>query len=115
MYSASPTGEYKAIVFTRHCGATTGTSHVLLVLRADEPANGQVSPLAIEAPYPSGQGFTEQDYREIVRIALRWIAPDTLEASVDSRAEVFRGKAGVPDGVGLNVKFRCTLQACRSR
>ena len=106
MYSASPTGEYKAIVVERGCGATTSTVYALRVLRAVEPVNDQVSPLVIQAPHGMGQTFATRDYREIERIALRWVAPDTLEASVDPRAEVFRAKAGVPDGVGLRVKTR---------
>ena len=106
MYSASPTGQYKAIVVERGCGATTSTVYVLRVLRAVEPVLDQVSSLAIQAPGGRGQRSTTQDYEEIERIALRWVAPDTLEASVDPRAEVFRAKAGVPDGVGLRVKTR---------
>lgn len=104
-YLASPTGEYRALLIKSRCRVTTRPAYHLEVLRSDERSGSRVSPLSVQPPYYAGQGFTYRDYPEIARIGLAWLH-DTLETSVDSRANVRRWTVGVPDGVTLGVKTR---------
>jgi hypothetical protein len=84
VYAPSPTGAYKAVVMERASSATTRTAHYVLVLRTEERREGRASPVSVRLPYHlPGDQFTGRDYREMARIGLRWVAADTLEASVD--------------------------------
>jgi len=103
----SPTHKYKAAIVASDCGATTRTGYSLRILLAEEDLDARVSPLSVQSPYPTKvPEFTSADYAETERIDIRWIAPDTLEATVDSRAEVRRTDRGGPEGVGLTIRTR---------
>jgi hypothetical protein len=83
---AAPGGQYRAVVFQRSCGATTGFST-------------QVSILPIDAVLPDSGGnvfIADTDHGNAPagvgggpRVGIRWLAADSLEVRYDSRARVF--------------------------
>ncbi len=117
-YSASPNGEYKAVVLKQAGGITTRTSWFLEVLRTSEEIGGRASPLVIQTPYYT-YGLTTNDLASITRIDIQWISDDSLVASIDSRAKITVGmrdfgggtrlRQGVPDSVRLVVKKRSDM------
>ena len=80
----SPDRAMKAVLFERNCGATTGFSSQVSVLRADE-----------ELPNEGGNVFAANEGRgrEATSwggpyVALQWRNPRTLSLKVDSSADV---------------------------
>jgi hypothetical protein len=48
----SPSGAYKAVVFSRNCGATTGFNTQLSILKASEAPNSSGNALILDATIP---------------------------------------------------------------
>lgn len=99
----SPDGARHAVVFTRDCGATTGFSTQVSVLRTGQRPRGGGNALILDddhghAPAPPGQGPA---------VAVRWLAPTELELRYDGRARVFTAVSHV-GGVAVTYVKRPT-------
>jgi hypothetical protein len=100
---AAPGGQHRAVVFERDCGATTGFTTQVSVLRvgAALPDSGgnvfraEFRPDSTRAPVTVGPGGGP-------RVSVRWLAADTLEVRYDARATVFGKDATV---AGLAIRF----------
>jgi len=79
----SPSGQAKAVVFNRDCGATTGFSTHVSVLPSDE-----------ELPNDGGNLLVVDG---TVPIALRWISESSLSVGSIGNARVFRQESVVAD------------------
>lgn len=96
---AAPGGEYRAVVFQRSCGATTGFSTQVSILPNDAvlPDSGGNVFIADtdHGNAPAGVGGGP-------RVGIRWLAADSLEVRYDPRARVF---ANEPSHSGIGVQF----------
>jgi hypothetical protein len=104
----SPNGLRTAEVFVRRCGATASGTHVIRV----EPVDGRrhtdggiVLAVRDRVPWRGSSAEEERRHYEIQRVGLRWIAHDSLEVSVDSRATVTTQRP-FPDGVAVVLAYR---------
>jgi hypothetical protein len=87
----SPDGRWRAVMFQRDCGATTGFSTQVSILPIGKKLKG------------AGNTFVaDDDHGAAARSAwggpwasLRWIASDQLEVSHDARAHVFKANPTV--------------------
>ena len=52
--SVSPSGKWKAILFERNCGATTGFSSQISLLKSDSELNNEAGNIYIAKGYPKG-------------------------------------------------------------
>jgi hypothetical protein len=98
----SPGGDRKAVVFQRDCGATTGFSTQVSILRSSEklPNKGGNTFIADtdKGQAPDGRGGGPE-------IKLRWVKEEQVEVIYDKRARVFR-KEEVVDGVKIKYEQR---------
>ena len=84
----SPDTRYDAVVFQRDCGATTGFSTEVSVLRSRDslPSDSGGNVFVADTDHgkaPAGPGGGPG-------VDVRWISPDTLEIRRDPRTRVFR-------------------------
>ena len=82
----APGGRHRAVVFQYDCGATTGFSTQVSLLRARESLSGIGNVFAADGDHgkaPAGPGGGPW-------VAVEWRGPDTLVVHRDSRARVFR-------------------------
>ena len=98
----SPDGDRKAVVFQRDCGATTGFSTQVSILRSSEklPNKGGNTFIADtdHGRAPAGQGGGPE-------VRLRWVTEERVEVVYDKRARVFRAEETV-DGVRIKYEER---------
>ena len=93
----SPDGDRKAVVFQRDCGATTGFSTQVSILRSSEklPNKGGNTFIADtdHGQAPSGQGGGPE-------VEVRWVSYQEVEVVYDKLARVFR-REEIVDGVTI--------------
>ena len=77
----SPSGQTKAVVFNRDCGATTGFSTQVSVLSSDD-----------ELPNDSGNALVVEG---TVPVELRWLSESSLAIGGIGNAKVFRQESAV--------------------
>ena len=85
---ASPSGQFKAVVFHRDCGATTGH-------------NTQVSVIAASAKLPSDGGNT-LILDGSVPLKVQWQSDSSLQVSGLGSAKIFKQDSSV---AGVSVKY----------
>jgi hypothetical protein len=97
--ATSPRGEQRAVVFQRSCGATTGFSTQVSLVR-----------IGVALPDSGGNVFIADDDHGRApagpaggpQVEVRWLASDTLEVRYDRRARVFKREPHAP---GVEVRF----------
>jgi len=82
----SPDGELKAVLFSRDCGATTGFSSQVSILRAGDDLPNDGGNVFI-ADLPQGETATPWGGPQV---DLAWRAPKTVELRYDRTARVFK-------------------------
>jgi hypothetical protein len=78
----APSGNKRALVFERSCGATTGFSTHVSVLNASDPV-----------PKSAGNTFnadSDHGAAKDMTVTVRWAAPDQLVVRYPARARIFR-------------------------
>ena len=95
----SPDGRHAAVLFERNCGATTGFSTQLSILRPGEAPTdgGNVFIATAGTSRPAAWGGPE--------VEVRWLGPDRLEVGYPGGAEIFK-RAAERDGVRLVYQVR---------
>jgi hypothetical protein len=82
---ASPDALWKAVVFQRDCGATTGFSTQVSILRADDTLSGSGNVFTADTnrgAAPDGPGGGPE-------VLVRWTAPTQVEIAHHAKARVF--------------------------
>ncbi len=98
----SPNGKRHAVIFGRHCGATTGFSTQVSILRSSETV-----------PKGTGNTFIADDDHGAVRVGvkgtmdvrLRWESDEVLIITYPQEARVFQ-KEG--NRAGVNIRYETT-------
>jgi hypothetical protein len=82
----SPDNQFKAVVFSRECGATTGSNTQISVI----PANWSL-------PSEAGNLFTEDSHQGAasLNVTIKWLGARKLLIVHDSRAELYLHKDNV--------------------
>lgn len=80
--SSSPNNSYKAVVFQRDCGATTGFSTQVSILGTND-----------ELPNEAGNIFIMDGHPDWTDVQVSWEENDLLTVSYKNRDEVFSRKA----------------------
>ncbi|MEI7038349.1 hypothetical protein [Fulvimonas yonginensis] len=87
--SASPSRAISAVVFNRHCGATTGLNTQVSIVRGSAAPSGAGNTLILEGTVP---------------LKLRWVSESGLQITGLSSAKVFKQEqwvAGVSVAYGM--------------
>jgi hypothetical protein len=85
-----PGGPYRAVVFLRDCGATTGWSTRVSLLDIKRFSNSEVGNVFVgEGGQPPSPG-----------VSVRWVDRDTLEVSYEPSMQVLHSKS-TWEGIGI--------------
>jgi hypothetical protein len=87
--AVSPSGTWKAVAFSRNCGATTGVNIQVSVIAANQDLRGDASGNALIV-----------DHTELV--SLQWKSDSELQITTATAARVFKQEA-VINGVAIKV------------
>lgn len=74
----SPDTNYKAVIFQRDCGATTGFSTQISILPVNKTLKNE-----------SGNIFTMDGHPEEVAPLLKWLDNSTLKVSINSKNKIY--------------------------
>ncbi len=92
----SPDGEYKAVVFQRDCGATTGFSTQISIMRATD-----------ELPNKPGNIFVMDGHPDWTEVHVQWETDRSVVISYSSKYEVFQAKDRLRDFLTvIEVKYQ---------
>lgn len=95
---ASPDGAREAVLFQRNCGATTGLSSQISILRRGEQPNGAGTAFIADTDHgraaAAGWGGPWAE--------LSWRSPTLLAVRYDRRARIFRSEASVR---GVTIRY----------
>jgi len=91
----APSGEFKAVVFDRNCGATTGHNLQVSVVPADANIQGGGNVLIVDD--------TVSIERDLTRlVSVRWNSPRQLSITLDPKLRVFLRARSVH---GVNIEY----------
>lgn len=97
--SISPNGQLKAVVFSRGCGATSGFSTQISLLRAVDVLPNDSGKLFV-ADTDHGQAPSGENGG--LALKLRWIADDQLRIEYPALARVFKSE---PSSQGVRLEY----------
>ncbi len=92
--SQSPNGKWKAVVFERSCGATTGVSTQVSILRKNEDLPNEIGNICVVDVFP--------------KVELRWVGNNELVITHHGGAKLFHA---VQSFEGINIKYEVPTQA----
>lgn len=81
----APTGDLKAVLFQRDCGATTGFSSQVSVTQADQAPAGGGNLFVADTGHGAASGASWGG----PWVEVRWLSPEDLLIRYDSRSRVF--------------------------
>jgi hypothetical protein len=84
-------GDFKAVLFQRDCGATTGFSSQVSVTRSDEAPSGGGNAFVAD----TDRGVANAASRGGPWVELRWVSPQELLIRYDAKARLFTQNATV--------------------
>jgi len=91
----SPNGEYKAVVFSRSCGATTGFSAHISVIEHDK-----------ELPNDGGNVFVATLNNASLRPLVRWQDNDSIKIDASGVDKVFKAKTHIKKPTAVTIDYR---------
>ena len=93
--ASSPDNVYKIMLFDRDCGATTGYSTHISILKINEELNdgGNV----FIADDDRGRAVSHSEYKSLINISVRWVDNSTVQVKYDKNARIFKEKDKVGD------------------
>lgn len=96
--AAAPSGDLKAVLFQRDCGATTGFSSQVSVAEADEAASGAGNSFVADTDHGAATAASWGG----PWVELRWLSPGNLLIRYDAKARVFTQKERVS---GVRIRY----------
>ena len=93
-----PTGDLKAVLFSRDCGSTTAFSSQVSIITGDEAIDGVGNAFVAD----TGSGAAKAEPWGGPRVEMRWIAPGNLLVRYDAKARVFTQRESV---AGVRIRY----------
>ena len=101
----SPGGQHKVVVFQRDCGATTGFSTQISLIRANEHLDNDSGNIFVadtnHGDAPSGPGGGPA-------VSVNWLSSDAVEVLHHPKTRIF---LAIPKASGVAVSYRAAVQA----
>lgn len=94
--ASSPDNVYRVMLFDRDCGATTGYSTHISILKINEALNDDGGNVFI-ADDDHGRAVRHSEYKSLINISVRWVDNSTVQVKYDKNARIFTEKDRVGD------------------
>ena len=96
----SPNKQFKVIIFSRDCGATTGYSTQISIVNYDEKLEKNENGNIFIADYNHGEAKMNG---EIINVNTKWLNDKTLIIEYDEKARIFKNEDS-EDGINILYK-----------
>ena len=105
----SPVGSTKAVAFVRNCGATTGFSTHVSVLKPSSDLPNQAGNVLVIDDTTNSPGLPDYPPGPVLKVALRWAGPNQLIVTYSRRARVARAEKSLPSP-SVSISYELTSQ-----
>jgi hypothetical protein len=83
----SPDGSHKVVLYSRNCGATTGFSTHISILKSEETIEGSGN--AFTADDDHGKARRHPKFGSLIDVRIRWVSNSLVEIGYDTNSRVF--------------------------
>jgi hypothetical protein len=105
----SPNKQFKVIIFSRECGATTGNSTQISIVDYDEKLEKNDRGNIFIGDYNHGEAKMKG---EIINVYTKWLNDKTLIIEYDEKARIFKNEDSED---GINILYRKISTTANSR